>query len=296
MLKSMTGFGNSRIETPDFVLTLELKSVNNKFLKITGRVSEEFSFLQREIEERIRRYVARGSIHYVALLEPTHNADLYDIDMEVLEKYSRSLKASGALSSSSGANDLDLQALLPLPGVVRVREAVEVQRDALLPVAEKGVDEAMQGLVSMRTREGKHLHSELSARVNGMTRQVQDISKLAPEAARVHYAKLTQRVNDLLEGTEVAVNQDDVVREVAILAEKADITEEISRFESHLMQFDASLDSPEPIGRKLEFITQEMFRESNTMAAKSTTPELSRAIVDLKADVDRLKEQVMNIE
>ena len=294
MLKSMTGYGQATREGKDFVLSIEVKSVNNRFLKIAGKIAEEVSYLQNELEEQIRKVVVRGSISFTLHFEPTRYDNLYEIDEGVLKKYLQSLNR--IKKDLELEEDIHLRDLLLLPGVIHTEEALILGKDIVLPVALGSMDAALQDLLRMRAREGAALTEEFRKRSVVLRDLLEKVKKEAPLAVEEYHTKLEDRVNHLLKDRGVKLTPEDLLAEVAILAERSDITEEIARFDSHLEQFSSTLDSTQPCGRKLEFIVQELFRESNTMGAKSSNTVLNRSIVEIKAEVDRLKEQVVNVE
>ena len=305
MLRSMTGYGSGNVETDDFSLSLELKSVNHRFMKLSGRVSEEFPFLQIEVEEIIRKRLVRGSVYYSVSVEPTRTEDLYDINLAVAEKYLKTLSASSGVPGLA-TEQPQLRDVLPLPGVVcshdnlRLRkngvDARGIQKEALLKATREATKQAVSNLVEMREREGQFLTKEFERYCEVLQELLESISTHAPQAVKEYNVRLLERVKLLLAENDVKVAPEDLLREVAIIAERSDVTEELVRMRSHLEQFRRTLQQPEPVGRKLEFIVQEMFRESNTMGAKVSSAELTRLIVNAKAEVDRLKEQVLNIE
>jgi uncharacterized protein (TIGR00255 family) len=294
MLKSMTGYGEAKVEASMFVLAVEVKSVNNRFLKIAGKVPEEISYIQNELEECVRRHLARGSVYFTVRFTPTRFADLYEIDSDVLKKYLATLKS--LQSELQTSEEFLLKDLLLLPGVIRTEENLELGKEEVLPVALGAMEEALRNLVDMRAKEGACLEEEFRSRTSLLRKLMERVKSEAPGALEEHGQRLEERVNLLLSEKGVALGAQDVLKEVALLAERSDISEEIARFDSHLSQFVASLDSPQAVGRKLEFIVQEMVRESNTMGAKFSISALNQLIVDIKAEVDRLKEQVMNVE
>ncbi len=296
MLKSLTGYGRHTEETDSFVLTVEVKSVNNRFLKITGRVSEELAYLQTQIEEIIRKRLVRGSVYFSLTVEPLSRADLYEIDNAVLQKYLSMLKESQKMLNSATTEQPQLRDLLLLPGVVRAEEKLKLGDDELLSAARSAMNSALSQLIAMREQEGAFLEEEFRNRNEVLRGLLKKVHADVPTALNDYNRKLTERVNQLLAEAELNVSTPDLLREVAVVAERSDITEELSRMESHLQQFSDSLASGAPVGRKLEFIVQELFRESNTMGAKALSAELSRSVVEIKAEVDRLKEQVLNIE
>lgn len=294
MLRSMTGYGEATLEGKNFVISIELKSVNNRFLKVSAKVPEEVAYLQNDLEEHLRRSVLRGSIYLNVRFEPTRSADLYDIDEEVLKKYVKSLnKLAEDLKSKEV---VFLKDLLLLPGVVRTEEALVLGKEDVLPVALRALADATRKMTKMRELEGSRLDEEFRARSQTLFSVLAKVRDEAPRALAEYHQKLEERVNGLLGPAGVALAPQDLLKEVAILAERSDICEEIQRFDSHLRQFVETLEEPRAVGRKLEFIVQELFRESNTMSAKSSSTLLNQSIVELKADVDRLKEQVVNVE
>lgn len=294
MLRSMTGFGEATAEGRAFVLSLELKSVNNRFLKVSIKVPDEVSYLQNELEERIRESLLRGSVFLTVHFTPTRYEDLYEIDEDVLRKYLTTLK--GLSSRLNLKEEIHLKDLLLLPGVIHTEETLVLGKEEVLPVAVQALGAAMAKLLQMRAVEGARLEQELRERSQVLRTLLEKVKQAAPRALAEYQQKLEERVNGLLSQKGVTIAPEDLLKEVAILAERSDIAEEIQRFECHLDQFVASLDEQEPVGRKLEFLVQELFRESNTMSAKSSSTVLNQAVVEIKAEVDRIKEQVANIE
>lgn len=306
MPKSMTGYGVGTTATEEFVLTVELKSVNHRFLKLNGRVSEEFSFLQIELEDLIRKTVHRGAIYYSAMVEPTCRADLYDIDLGILEKYLTTLQKHEGRLSLATAEPPQPKDLLLLPGVVRAEETLKlrrsgldhqgISREELVTATRTAGKQALDELLAMRSQEGGFLAGEFAVRCQILHDLLGQVKQATPQAIKDHNQRLLDRINHLLSESSLQAHPDDLIREVAIIAERADVAEELTRMESHLQQFLETIEQPPPVGRKLEFIVQEMFRESNTMGAKVSDVSLGRTIVEIKAEVDRLKEQVLNIE
>ena len=294
MLSSMTGYGEGRARTDAFEVSVEVKGVNNKFLKITSKVPEEISYLQNEIEPPIRERLRRGSIYVTIQFEPASNAELYHVDEPLLRKYAETAeRLQKDLDSSVPLRAVDF---MSLPGVINAESRDELSRDQVLPVALKALAAALERVSAMRRVEGGALESEFLERTGVLAKTVQEIRTMYPIVLEQNYQRLTERINRLLNDSETSLSEDDLRKEIAVLGERADISEELSRMESHISQFRDSLATPEPVGRKLEFIVQEMFRECNTMGSKSVDSSLNKLVVDLKADVTRLKEQVLNVE
>lgn len=294
MLKSMTGYGEATADGSHFVITAELKSVNNRFLKVSVKIPDEISFLQNDLEEELRTRITRGSVFLTIRFKPTRMADLYQIDEEVLRKYLN--KLNDLKSELRSREETRIQDLFLLPGVVRSEEELAPEKAEVLPVALKAVREAADKLNRMREVEGSKLEAEFRLRIARVAENLEEIKRMAPRALTEYQQRLEERINQLLSQKGVTIAQEDLLKEAAVLAERSDIAEEMQRLGSHLDQFNSTLAEAEAIGRKLEFIVQEMFRESNTMGAKSTNATMNQRIVEIKADVDRLKEQVVNAE
>lgn len=294
MLRSMTGHGEGRVENEAFVFSCEIRSVNNRFLRISTRISDQVAFLQASLEDEIRKCVSRGSLSVIVRFDPVTATDFYDLDLAVLDKYRASLATY--LETHQLEEVIPLRDLLPLPGVVQTNESAIPDRETLLEAGRQALRQALEQLASMRDLEGKNLHEEFRHRLGLMRKQLERIQELAPLGIQEYQKRLEDRMNKALARHKVTLAPEDLLKEVALLAERSDITEEISRLDSHLGQFDSVLKESGPAGRKLEFIIQEMFREANTMASKSIHPELNRLLVETKTELDRLKEQVQNVE
>ena len=290
----MTGYGEVRKSGDGFELTIEVRSVNNRFLKISSKVSEEITHLQNELEEEVHRHVERGSIYLIVIFRATRFTDLYEIDEELLRKYWTRLRK--LRTEIAKDQELHLRDLLLLPGVVRGGENQIQEKEAVLPVARKGVRDAVKAMIALREREGVNLERTFRAGEKRLRQLLHKVAEGQPGALADYQKKLEERVERLLANREMVLAPQDLLKEVAILAERADISEELARLSSHLDQFAESLEAREPVGRKLDFLVQEMFRESNTMASKSISADMSRHIVEIKTEVDRLKEQIQNIE
>ncbi|HLU49850.1 MAG TPA: YicC/YloC family endoribonuclease [Planctomycetota bacterium] len=294
MLKSMTGYGEATRETGRFAISIEVRSVNNRFLKLSTKIPEELSYIQNLLEEIARQKVSRGSVTIVLRYQSTDESALHDIDGRVLEKYWRQLKT---LRDELGSNEeIRLRDLLLLPGVVQSRDVLVPEKDEVSAVAREVLEAAIDAMVEMRKREGAHLESELRQMLERVESHLETIRTEAPRAVEEQQTKLKQRVRQLLGEHHGALAEDAILKEVAILADRADISEEIARLDSHVKQLDETLRSNGSVGRRLEFIVQEMFRESNTIGSKSVSSRLSESVLHLKAEVERIKEQVANIE
>jgi uncharacterized protein (TIGR00255 family) len=295
MIRSMTGFGDARLERGGVTYSLELRSVNHRYLKVNVRLPEELAPLEGGLEEMLRGLLQRGSVTMRCSAEGSPASQAGAVNQEALEAYMHSIGQASARIEQSGIGgvrpSIDMAGLLQLPGVLRV-EPLDARLQAAREAFESLLPEACNKLVEMRSREGRALHDELAQLCGVVSAALETVVDRAPEVSRQYEARLKARIEQLLPEAQPV----DIVREVAAYAERCDINEEISRLGGHVEQFLAALNEDGPVGRKLDFIAQEMLREANTIASKSPDADLSRAAIEAKAAIDRIKEQVQNVE
>lgn len=289
----MTGFGSGRREEGAVQVQVELRSVNHRYLKISAHVPDELAWSQHRIEQRIRNRVERGSISVSLEVDVATQAARPVLDDARLEKLWG--EACALRDRVAPGESLRFADLLLIPGVVSVDDPIE-HHDELLPLIEGAVDDAVESLRQMQAREGKHLQTELGKIVDDLRKNLVEVEAALPEVAVQNRDRFRARVDELLQGLDVEVESGELWRETAILAEKADVTEEVGRLRGHLDQFAQLLGEGGRVGRRLDFLTQEMFREANTMTAKMNRYEISQKVVEAKAEIDRLREQTQNIE
>ncbi len=291
MIISMTGYGRAHLEGETFALTVEMRSVNNRFLKVSARLPEAWEQLAGQIEGVVKEKMSRGTVTVtVRKAGSLAGAREFVVNREAVEEYRKQLAAL------PGGDKVPLSEILRLPGVVGAADESDRELDEVWRQIEATVRKASDALVTMRRSEGENLRGALRAMTARLLEATAEIHRRAPDMVARYRDRLAARVKDLLRDGEVAVSQADLARELAIYAERSDIREEIDRMQSHLKQFDALVDADGPAGRQLEFLVQEMFREMNTMGSKAADADLAKIVLDAKADVDRLKEQVMNVE
>jgi uncharacterized protein (TIGR00255 family) len=293
MIVSMTGFGDATAEHDGAHYAVEIRSLNNRFFKSSIKLPETLSGLEPEIETTLRKRLERGTITYVLKMRLDSAEAAYHVNVAALQRYISQLRTVQGLDSQL---HIDLAALLALPGVTSEPrdESDEIARHG--QTIRRLTDQALSKVQEMRRREGEALFHELMRHVSGMRSDLEEIARRAPTVIEDYHKRLLQRVNQLLGKAELHVSQPDLLKEVAVFAERADITEEVHRLRTHLDAFEQSCRTGEHAGRKLDFITQEMLREANTIASKANDGEIARRIVDVKGAIDRLKEQVQNVE
>lgn len=293
MIVSMTGFGDAYAQRDGTHYAVEIRALNNRYFKSLIKLPEIVSGLEPEIDTLLRDRLGRGSIVFMLKMRMDSAEAAYHINRAALESYISQLQSVQGLN---GIARIDLAALLQLPGVCQEPrdESDELQLHG--PVIRELSQQAIAKLLLMRQREGEGLYADLLKHTGAMRQHLQHIQTRAPFVIDEYHRKLSSRVNQLLSKAELEVNQVDLLKEVAVFAERADISEEIQRLTSHIEAFEQACRSDEHAGRKLDFITQEMLREANTIGSKANDALIASHIVEIKGGIDRLKEQVQNVE
>jgi len=295
-IRSMTGFGAAHLETEAARCTVEIRSVNNKFLKTTVRLPDEIAALETDIETAVSRRLRRGSVMVTVRWSAAGAAMAARIDADAARAAVEQLLAAMPESVRDRCT-VDLATLLTVPGIAEADDSGELADDAR-DVVLRLLDEACDRLIEMRSREGDVVRVEMEGFGVRMRALLESIATRAPKVVELYRDRLHQRIEALLEDVGTSLGEEDLVREVAVFAERSDIAEEVVRLGGHLDQFFDLLGTPggEPIGRTLDFLTQEMLREANTIASKSSDSEIARAVVEVKGLIDRVKEQAANVE
>ena len=293
MIVSMTGFGDATAENDGTHYAVEIRSLNNRYYKSIIKLPDHVSGLEPELETMLREKLGRGSITYILKMRTDSAEAAYHINTQALKAYLEQIQAVKGLDRLV---QIDLASLVQLPGVCQEPrdETDEIERHGTM-IRELTV-KAIIKLNAMRAKEGEALFNDLMKHARVITSNLAEIAKRAPFVIEDYHKRLTQRVNVLVSKAELTVNQADLLKEVAVFAERADISEEIQRLSTHMEAFEQACRTGEHAGRKLDFITQEMLREANTIASKANDAQIARHIVEIKGAIDRLKEQVQNVE
>lgn len=293
MLQSMTGYGDAVTERDGLSVSVEIRSINNRFLKISPRFSEPLGSLELQVEDEIRKMISRGSVTVNVKISRAKKADSYQINFMLLSSYRDQL--NGWLKeSNASAQWSDFQTLLNLPGVVE--NTNDDDSSAVAPLVLETLNAATEKLVAMRVREGKAMADDLLANLADVETHLGVVIERAPQIAPIFGERLVERLNKLFEQVGVEIQQSDVIREIGIFADKCDISEEIARLKSHISQFRSILANDASPGKKLDFLTQELFREVNTIGSKANDFPISQEVISMKASIERIREQVQNIE
>ncbi len=292
----MTGFGEATATLENTHYAVEVRALNNKYFKCSLRIPDDLSPLEPVLESTLRTRLSRGSVVLTISTSTQSEKAALDINHEALSKYIAQLRQSP--DYDSGQLQIQLAPLLTLPGVLQRPAESETELDELRNLLTETLNRALDNLLDMRRVEGARLAKDLMAQHATIAEKLQRIEQRAPLVVSDYQQRLQDRVNSLLEELGRAIEPADLIKEVAIFAERSDIAEEITRLAAHLEQFTELLDADHgrPLGRTLDFLTQEMLREANTIASKSSDALISKDIVEVKGAIDRIKEQVQNIE
>lgn len=294
MLRSMTGYGRGEASINDVTVLVELRSVNNRFRDLQVRCPREYMPLEPRITQVLKEPFHRGRIDAFIRRSVSHGAQVVQVDPDLAGQYSRAVSALQEQLPALGQQPISLDFLLSQPGVLLVTEAeVDVRRE--WHVVETAMRAAIQDLLTMRATEGEALFQDLERQLTelrGLTAQIE--SACEGINARLH-ARLESKLSRLLGDR---IDQGRLAQEAAILADKADVNEEVARLRSHCDQFDEALSSSasEPVGRRLEFLIQELHREINTIGSKAAEHPVSQRVVDMKSVIERMREQSANVE
>lgn len=296
MLLSMTGFGNASLQTEGVHVSSEIKSVNNRYLKLSVRMPDSVARFEAEIEKLVRARVSRGSIQLSIRVRFLSGQSEYRIDQDLLRSYQRQLldiagKMDGLSLGSATAGDL-----LALPGVVSETELPEEFVNSLWPAVEASLKESLDHFDDFRRREGESMRLDLERQCEVIETEVKQVAAMAPQVVTEYRDKILERVRRLISDASVNIGENDVIREVALFADRCDINEEITRLRSHTEQFRRLMNGETSQGRKLEFIGQEMFREINTIGSKANQVTIALSVVEMKAAIERMREVLQNVE
>ena len=294
MLVSMTGFGESVQHADGISAHVEIRTVNNRHFKLNCRLPDGYSSLEPKVDSLLRKHIRRGTVNFNLKVNLDATDDAQWLHESVLMAYFRQLQQLGR-NLGADAN-VRLDHLLMLPGVINEAADVPTDLGGAWPVIESVIVDAVSNLSQMRQDEGGAMAVDLAANRSEIGEVLEHIAIRAPMVVANYQSRLRDRLNQLLEDYDVEVQASDVVREVGVFADRADISEEIVRLRSHLEQFDEILEAAESNGKKLEFVIQEMFRETNTIGSKANDAQISRHVVDIKTIIERLREMAQNIE
>ncbi|HTI51507.1 MAG TPA: YicC/YloC family endoribonuclease [Planctomycetaceae bacterium] len=290
----MTGFGDARFQGEHLAAAVEVRAVNNRYLKILTKCAEAYAGFEGEIERIVRESIGRGTVNVAIRVDRLHRAEDFALNPTALQSYWSQLQMAARELHAPPPGDLGQ--LLVLPGVVADETSRTVDLQADWDLIRKLLVEALKKLHTFRVDEGAAMERELVANVQTIGARLDDVAALAPQVVSEFRVKMLERVRQLLKDTGVPVAEPDLIREVSIFSDRSDINEEITRLRSHLEQFHAFVREPASPGRKLDFLSQEMFREVNTIGSKANNVAIAHCVVDMKAAVEKMREILQNVE
>jgi uncharacterized protein (TIGR00255 family) len=290
----MTGHGEAHSHEEGLSIVVEVRTVNNRYFKLNLRLSDGYAPLESHTEALIRQHIRRGTIQASVQIDREPRPDDYRLNQAVLVGYLKQLET--ALGATIGRDVAQLAPLLTLPGVVHESTAEFEELESQWPRIERVVTTALQELSKMRIDEGRSMAADLTANARVIAGELAKIETRAPLVVESYRGRLHEKLSKLLAEVGVQAQLGEIVREVGLFAERADISEEIVRLKSHLEQFSTVMASEESQGRKLEFLTQEMFRETNTIGSKANDAEIARHVIEIKTAIERMREMIQNVE
>ena len=293
-MNSMTGFGRATQIVDGLQCIIEIKSVNSRFLDLNIRSPKQVNSVEHSIRKCIQKTIHRGKVDvFVTLQDVADREKQFIINSSLKHQIQHLLVSEGFYREPQ---EVPLSAVMAISNDwVQIQDS-EVTEDVLQSLVTDTTTNALNALVSMRQSEGIHIQQDLLHRLSQMTNIIEDINSHKADAVIAYKENLRTKMMDYVEGLDITANEDRLLQEVAIMADKTDITEEIVRFRSHVLQLTNTLKMDEPIGRKLDFIIQEMNREVNTIGSKAMDITLTDHVVQLKCELEKVREQVQNIE
>ena len=292
MIRSMTGYGRGQQTLGGMDITVEIRSVNHRYYEYSSRLPRVYGFLDERLKNYLQKTVSRGKVD-VGVWIDTVDAPGSEVVVNhaLAEGY---LKALCELVQTYGLrDDVSVNALSRFPDILTVRKAAE-DEEAIWEAVRQVTDEALAGFVAMREREGARMREDVLARRQTILQAVEKVEARSPEIVREHMAKVEARMKELL--STATVDEQRLLTEAALFADKTATAEETVRLRSHLDQLETLVNASEPVGRKLDFLVQEINRETNTIGSKVQDVELARVVVDVKAEIEKIREQIQNIE
>lgn len=292
MIKSMTGYGRSQMTVDGMNITLDIKSVNHRYFEFAARVPRAYSFLEEKLKSFFAGAVSRGKVECSVTIEMLEESDaLISVNHPLVKGY---LAAYEELAETYGLrNDVSVSTVSKIPDAFTIRKQ-QTDEDKIWNAVSAAAAAALNDFMSMREREGEKLRADVSSRLDTILELVAYVEERSPETVKEYNAKLVARLGELLGDT--SIDEQRILTEAAIFADKIAVAEETVRLRSHISQFRTFLEAEVPIGKKMDFLIQEFNREANTIGSKGQDVEIARRVVDIKAEIEKIREQIQNIE
>ena len=292
VLKSMTGYGRSQMLLNGREILVEIRSVNHRYFEYSSRIPRAYNYIDEKLKALLKKGISRGKVEVAVTINNIEGKDsVIAINKGAAEGYVAALRSIA--DELSLEDDLSLSKLIKLPDIFNIQKAPDDEEQIWNDVS-LTAQEALERFVSMRSIEGEKLRADIVSKADGIIGMVAKVEELSPKTVENYRAKLTQKLNEILESKDI--DQQRIVTEAAVFAEKIAVDEETVRLRSHIAQLKDMADSDEPVGRKLDFIVQEMNREVNTIGSKAQDLDITKIVVDMKAEIEKIREQIQNIE
>ena len=292
MLRSMTGYGRGHAVNGRYDITVEVKSVNHRYFEFTSRLPKAYLFLEDRLEHTLKDACSRGKVEASVSIQLLDGGESeITLNLETTRGYLTALREAAA--ELDLMDDLRLSDLISFPDIFTVHKT-EIDPDEMWAMVEPVAREAVDAFVKMRETEGAQLKIDLQNRLRTIAGSLQEIEERAPKLKDEYYSRLYQKIAEVL--ADQNIDESRLITEAAIFADKVAIDEETVRLRSHLAQFNDLLESDEPVGRKLDFLVQELNREANTIGSKCQDVSISRRVIDIKSEIEKIREQIQNLE
>ena len=292
MVRSMTGFGRAKLTIDGLDVTVEIKSVNHRYFEFTSRLPRGCNFLEEKLKSFCAQYITRGKVEASVMIDDCGEDNT---EVEVNSAYAEALvsKLNKTAEKLHIENDVKMSSLILLPDFLNVKKRT-LPEETVTAAVLKAAEEAVCGFVEMRETEGARLKGDINGRTDFILKQVEFIDERSPKTVAAYRERLEKKIKELL--GDKTVDEQRLLTETAIFADKVAVAEETVRLKSHITQLNDLLNAGGAVGRKLDFIVQEMNRETNTIGSKAQDAEITRAVVDMKSEIEKIREQIQNIE
>lgn len=290
----MTGFGEAHCQQDGLAVAIEVRTINSRYFKLVVRCAEGYSALEPEIEQIVREQIKRGTLQVNLRVDRPHSPDEFQVNVAVLEGYRKQLEE--VRTRWQLPTPIALEPMLQLPGVIDESAAGAENAAGDWPLISRTLKAALANLAHMRQEEGKAMSADLTSNLSQIAQQLTEVEQRAPAVLDAYRVRLEERLRNFMAEHAVDFQASDLIREIGIHADRGDISEEIVRLKSHIDQFGTFMGLAESAGRKLEFLTQEMFREVNTIGSKSNDVAIARHVIEMKAAIEKIREMIQNVE
>ncbi len=291
MLKSMTGFGRSELMLDGFTVNAQIRSVNHRYMDCSVRIPRCYNFLEDKIRQKVTEYISRGKIEVgITIKEDNGDDKVITLNQPLAQNY---INVLNELSALGVKDDISVSAISRYSDIFNI-EYKEIDEDKMFEIITSALVAALEDFNNMRAQEGVRLEKDISSRLDTISKELEKIEERSPETVRLYRENLENKIRELI--GDINVDENRLITETAIFADKVAIDEETVRLRSHMKAFASAIKSDKPIGKKLDFIIQEMNRETNTIGSKANDIEIAGIVVEIKHEIEKIREQIQNIE